>query len=520
MFADLIPRAASDRREFLRRVRDFAGLLAIGSLPACRGERLHRLGIDPFGLGVASGDPSADGVVLWTRLLADPLSGDDLVPGPIRVGWELAEDPGFQTIVQSGTETALEALGHSVHIELQGLLPGREYWYRFMTDDAVSPVGRTVTAPLSNSPVDEFRFAFVSCQHYETGLYTAYEHLAAEDVDLIVHLGDYIYEYGPDRRVRRHNGREVETLADYRRRLSLYKSDLQLQAAHQHAPFVVTWDDHEVDNNYAADISQDNDPRDDFLLRRAAAYQAYYEHMPLRRAAMPAGPDMLLYRRLRFGDLLEMNVLDTRQYRSNQPCGDGRKPQCAEAFLEEATMMGADQERWLLEGMARSEARWNVLANQVMLAEVRSMRGGEETVPLDQWAGYVAPRQRLTGFLGETAPSNPVVITGDIHSNWVADVKVDYEDASAPIVATEFVGTSISSGGDGRDTYESSAETLAMNPHVHLFNGQRGYVRCRVSPDRWETEYKVVDYVSRPGSPIRTRAKFVVEDGRPGAQEA
>ncbi len=507
------------RRAFLRKMRDFGALLAIGSLPACRGDRLPRLRQDPFGLGVASGDPTPEGVVLWTRLLPDPFRGDRVFDAPLAVGWEVAADPGFQRILQSGRETALPELGHSVHLELNGLEPGREYWYRFMTDDVVSPVGRTVTAPAAGTALGEFRFAFVSCQHFEQGLYTAYQHLAREDVDLIVHLGDYIYEYGPNRRVRSHNGREVEDLGDYRRRLSLYKSDALLQGAHQHAPFVVTTDDHEVDNNYAAAISQDNDPRDRFLLRRAAAYQAYYEHMPLRRSAMPVGPDMLLYRRLQFGDLMEMSVLDTRQYRTDQPCGDGRKPQCAEAFLEEATMMGAEQERWLLEGMASSEARWNVLANQIMLTEVRSMVNGVESVPVDQWAGYVAPRQRLTGFLGETRPSNPVILTGDIHSNWVGDVKVDYEDGTSPVVATEFVGTSISSGGDGADTFQSADETLSMNPHIHLLNAQRGYVKCRVTPALWETEFRVVDYVTRPGAPIRTRARFVVEDGRPGAQE-
>lgn len=506
-----------DRRAFLGRLRDLGGLLALGSLPSCRGDRPSRLGLDPFGLGVASGDPRADGVVLWTRLIDDPLEGDLLLNGVLRVGWEVSLDEGFRRIVRTGIQNAPAGLAHSVHVEVEGLEQGREYWYRFMTDDAVSPVARTVTAPASDGRLDEFRFAFVSCQHWETGLYTAYEHLAAEDVDLVVHLGDYIYEDDPDPRVRAHNGAEVVELGDYRRRLALYKSDAHLQAAHRHAPFVVTTDDHEVDNNYAGDVSERGEPRAQFLLRRANAFQAFYEHMPLRRAALPIGPDMSLYRRLRFGDLIEMSVLDTRQYRTDQPCGDGRKPRCAEAYLEEATMMGADQERWLMEGMAASEARWNVLANQVMLSEVAEIVDGVESYPLDKWAGYVAPRQRLTGFLSETRPSNPVVLTGDIHTNWVADIKVDYENPSSPVVATEFVGTSISSGGDGRDTYASIPSMLVRNPHVHLFNAQRGYVRCRVTPERWETEYRVVDYVSRPGAPVRTRARFVVENGRPGA---
>ncbi|MEZ4415993.1 MAG: alkaline phosphatase D family protein [Gemmatimonadota bacterium] len=507
------------RREFLRRVRDFGALLALGSLPSCRGDRPSRLGIDPFGLGVASGDPTPDGIVLWTRLVADPLRGDALLEGVQTVAWELAADESFRQIVRSGSETVLPELAHSLHLELDGLEPGRDYWYRFMTNDATSPVGRARTAPAAGGMSDRFRFAFVSCQHWEQGLYTAYQHLAQEDVDLVVHLGDYIYEYGPDLRVREHNGPEIMSLADYRRRLSLYKSDPLLKTAHERAPFVVTWDDHEVDNNYAGAISQDDDPRDAFLLRRAAAYQAYWEHQPLRRAQMPTGPDALLYRRLRFGGLIEMSVLDTRQYRTDQPCGDGRKPRCAEAYLEEATMMGAEQERWLMENMARSDARWNVLANQVMMSEVKAIVNGAESYSLDQWAGYVAPRQRLTGFLAETRPSNPVVLTGDIHSNWVADIKVDYEDAVAPVVATEFVGTSISSGGDGQDSYESIPQTLSMNPHVKLFNGQRGYVSCTVTPDEWRADYQVVDYVSRPGAPVRTRASFVVENGRAGAQE-
>ena len=340
-----------------------------------------------------------------------------------------------------------------------------------------------------------------------------------EALDLVFHLGDYIYEYeGRDGRARKHTGDEIELLRDYRNRYALYKMDPDLQAAHARFPFIVTPDDHEVDNNYAASVSEDGLPAELFLRRRTEAYQAYYEHMPLRRSAQPTGPGMQLYRQMPYGDLASFFVLDTRQYRTDQPCGDRRGPACPEVTAPEATLLGGDQEQWLLDGLDRSSTRWNVLPQQVMMARVDSLPGAEERISMDQWSGYETARRRLMQFLATRRPDNPVVLTGDIHSNWVNDLKVDYRDEGAPTVATEFVGTSITSGGDGADVRDTTDGVLGENPWVRFFNNQRGYVRCVITPQSWTADYRVLEYVTHQGSPISTRASFVVENGRPGAE--
>ncbi|MBA2732430.1 MAG: alkaline phosphatase D family protein, partial [Acidobacteria bacterium] len=316
------------------------------------------------------------------------------------------------------------------------------------------------------------------------------------------------------------NSAEVVTLDDYRNRYALYKSDPDLRQAHAAFPWVVTSDDHEVDNNYAGAIDQDGSPPEKFLLRRAAAYQAYYEHMPLRVSSMSRGPNMRLYRRLTYGSLAEFSVLDTRQYRTDQPCGDGHKERCPEAFDPRATLLGSEQERWLLRGLDKSRARWNVLAQQVMMSQTIEVAGDAKKYGMDNWNGYVAARARLLGFMQKRQPSNPVVLTGDIHSNWVCDLKANFDAPESETVATEFVGTSISSGGDGNNNPAEASRRLAANPHVRFFNGQRGYVRCTLLPESWLSDYRVVEAVSHPNAPIITRASFVVENSKPGAHIA
>jgi alkaline phosphatase D len=476
----------------------------------------------PFSLGVASGDPSPDGVVLWTRLAPVPLEGGGMPDENVEVAWTVARDERMTQVVQRGTAVATPALGHAVHVEVGGLEPDRWYWYRFRSGGEVSRVGRTRTLPAPGAPVDQLRMAFVSCQHYETGFFTAYRHMLEDDLDLVFHLGDYIYEYeGRDGRARKHTGDEIELLGDYRNRYALYKMDPDLQAAHARFPFIVTWDDHEVDNNYAADVSEEEGfPAELFLRRRAEAYQAYFEHMPLRRAALPTGPRMQLYRQFAYGDLASFFVLDTRQYRTDQPCGDRSGPSCDGVTAADATMLGEVQERWLVDGLDRSSSRWNVLAQQVMMARVDRTPGADERISMDQWSGYEAPRRRLMEFLARRRPANPVVLTGDIHTNWVNDLKVDYADEAAPVVGTEFVGTSISSGGDGSDVRDGTAGMRSENPWVRFFNSQRGYVRCAITQQTWTADYRVLEYVTHQGSPISTRASFVVEAGRPGAQRA
>jgi alkaline phosphatase D len=507
----------ADRREFLR-CATLLGATAVAVRPFPRLRYTTRLVEDPFTLGVASGDPHPGGMVLWTRLAPTPLQPDGgMDPEPVGVDWEIAHDELFSRVARRGRFDATPEAAHSVHVEVEGLDPDRVYWYRFVVDGIASPVGRSRTAPRADAALDRFPFAYASCQHYEQGFFTAHRHLAEEDVRLIVHLGDYIYENGgsPDR-ARRHGPTEIVSLADYRVRHALYKLDADLQASHASAPWIVTWDDHEVDNNYADDLDDRGSLEEGFLKRRAAAYRAHWEHMPLGRASMPQGPAGHIYRRLRLGNLIELNVLDGRQYRTDQPCDDGIKPLCAEATDPAATMLGFEQERWLMQGLAQSRARWNVLGNQTPFAPIDNVPGDGATYSMDRWDGYPAARQRLLDFLRERKPANPVVISGDIHSNWAAELRADFGDPGSPLVGVELIGTSISSAGDGQDVSDFGRRALEANPHLRFHNSQRGYVRCVVTPDRWQADYRVLPYVTRPGAPVSTRSSFVVENGRPG----
>ncbi|QDT14585.1 alkaline phosphatase D family protein [Alienimonas californiensis] len=513
-----------DRRSFVKWVSAAGGsaLLVPGWGRTAEGAVRRRLAFadDPFTLGVASGDPAADGFVIWTRLAPQPLEGGGMPPELVEVRWEIAEDEAFSKPVQKGTAIATPQLGHSVHVEVEGLPPDRWYFYRFTVGDAVSPVGRARTFPAATALPDKFRFAFASCQHYETGYFTAYQHMLKDDLDAVVHLGDYFYEYAAaPNRARIHVGGEIESLDDYRTRHALYKTDPDLQAMHAACPWLVTWDDHEFDNNYAGGISEEDgiDPYR-FLTRRAASYQAYYEHMPLRRSAVPRGPDMQLYRRVPFGRLAEFFVLDTRQYRSDQPAGDGLKAPGDESADPAGTLLGKQQHGWLAEGLLTSVSHWNVLAQQVMMAPVDREPGEGVKQSMDQWPGYDSERQGIADFLHERKIPNPVVLTGDIHKNFANELKLDHGDPDSPTVATEFVGTSITSGGNGSQLPRGGEELLAENPFVKFYNDERGYVRCEVTPEKWTTDYRVLEYVTQPGSPATTRASFTVESGRPGLQ--
>jgi alkaline phosphatase D len=478
----------------------------------------------PFTLGVASGEPYPNSVVLWTRLAPNPLQGGGMPSVNVPIRWEVATDPNLKNIVAKGTEIAIPELAHSVRVVVNKLKPNTWYWYRFISGTEESPIGRTRTAPQPGSDLSKFAFAFVSCQHYEQGYFTAYKYLAQEDLSLVVHTGDYIYEGGITAgRPRQHNGPEIVTLEDYRNRHALYKTDPNLQATHAAFPWIVTWDDHEVENNYANATSEvDNEPDQDpqvFLQRRAAAYQAYYEHMPLRPFSKPEGPDMQIFRRLSFGNLATFHVLDTRQYRTDQPCGDGTKERCAENFDPEATITGKRQEEWLYQGLDRSTARWNILAQQVIVAQRDFTPGEGATFSMDKWDGYLASRDRLMHFLEQRKPSNPVVLTGDVHSNWAMDLKADFNNPESSTVGSEFVCTSITSGGDGADSSPTVEAYLPDNPHIKFYNGQRGYVRCVITPETWQSDFLVLSNVTTQSGTISKRASFVVENGRPGIQK-
>lgn len=494
------------------------GAVVLAALPIAgfTGNRRSPILADPFTLGVASGEPAPDGAVIWTRLAPDPLAGDGhggMPARPVDVDWEVAADDAFAHIEQRGTATAVPESAHSVHVELTGLRPGADYFYRFRAAGHLSQPGRTRTAPEPGS-MAPLTMCFASCSHYEQGWFTAYRRLAEEQPDLVLHLGDYQYEYAPTGQgVRDHVGPETVTLANYRQRYAQYKTDPDLQAAHAAAPWLAVFDDHEVANNWADEIPAKPDPR--FRDRRAAAFQAYYENMPLRRSATPHGIDMQLYRRVQWGGLATFHMLDTRQHRTDQPCGDEFRSDCAERHDPAATLTGAQQERWLLDGFAQSRARWDVLGQQVFFSQVELTSGPGRGFNPDAWDGYTANRDRIVDGIVDSPVRNAVILTGDVHSHWAADVRQRPDDRAARLVATELVTTSISSGGDGSETRDEIDAIRPENPDIRYFSNRRGYVRTRITPDEVRADFRVLPYVSTPGAPVLTGASFVVADRDP-----
>jgi alkaline phosphatase D len=487
----------------------------------------------PFALGVASGSPTHDSVVLWTRLahIRPAQHKQD-----ITVQWELAHDAQFQRMVRSGQATAPAILGHSVHVDLQGLEPDRWYHYRFQVGGATSPVGRTRTFPLPGAEVARLRLAYASCQHWEHGHYSAYRHMLAEDLDVVMFLGDYIYEYSGSRDAVRPSGQGTAlTLDDYRARYALYKSDPDLQRMHQTCPWLLTWDDHEVQNDYAGVVQGSRGPQGvDFVARRAAAYQAYYEHMPLRAAALGralngvwgAQRELRLYDRVPFGRLANLHLLDDRQYRDPQACTKGgdtgsstvNLADCAALADPQRTLLGAAQERWLAQSLARNAGRWTVLGQQTVFGLRDFKRGPDVSVSNDGWDGYPAARSRVTDALQRHSVSNPVFLGGDVHSNWVGQVKADYARPDSAAVGVEFCGTSITSRGGSNDRLP---ETLAENPHFVFANRERrGYGVAEFTPKLLRVALRVIDDVARADSGVETLAQFMVEAGQPKVHSA
>jgi alkaline phosphatase D len=439
----------------------------------------------------------------------------------VAVSWRVATDIHMRHIVQRGEVWALPERGHAVHVRPHGLDSDRWYYYQFFCAGQSSPIGRTRTFPSRFDRTQHLRFALASCQDYQAGFFSAYRHMAEQDLDFVVHVGDYIYEYGTQSgAVREVPDGETQDLEGYRRRYALYRLDPDLQAAHAAFPFLVTFDDHEVENNYAGSISEDGA---ELSARKAAAYQAYFENMPLAFKAYPRGPEMRLFRRFNYGNLASIHMLDTRQYRSDQPCGDGLQAACEDTFDPEATLMGDTQESWLKRNLSRSTARWNVLAQQIMMTRWDLSAGLGAPVPffnMDAWDGYPAARDRILSFIAQHRVRNTIVLSGDIHSAWQADLKVDFTDPKSKIVATEFVGTSITS--EFPAAYIPLVEaTLPSNPHINFFDGfHRGYMIHEVSHRSWRAEYfGVADPLDR-NSEVDFLAAFRVLDGVPGAVTA
>jgi alkaline phosphatase D len=509
------------------------GLTAV-IVPASAGTRgrASRIAEFPFTLGVASGFPGSTGFVLWTRLAPEPAAPrGGLAPGDFPVQWEVAADERFRDLRRRGTEWATPEWGHSIHVEVDGLEPGRPYWYRFRAGQWQSPVGRTWTAPLAGAPLAQLRLALACCQNFEAGYYHAYRRMLADHPDLIVHVGDYIYEGAAGSgNPRSHGAGECFTLEDYRRRYALYKGDPDLQAAHAACPWLYTWDDHEVANDYANDSSERDDPPSLFLARRAAAYRACYEHLPLPRQMAPFGPDARLYTSLSFGDLATVLLLDERQYRSQQACPlPGRHgsntvgDDCAQLHEPGRTMLGARQEAWLDARLARDTSRWQLLAQGVLMAHVDEVAPPEHRYWTDSWNGYPDPRQRLLARLGAQTSLNPLVLSGDIHGFVASDLNKVAAEPDSPAVASEIVTTSISSLPAGEELFERA---MRLNPNVRYATGRfRGHVNLLIGRDQLRAELVGLDVAPTQAQSgavpaAQVRKSFVVDTGRRGLQPA
>lgn len=483
--------------------------------------RHARADVPRFTLGVASGQPHAHGMVLWTRL-----TGTDL-PEQVPVRWEVARDAGLRQVVARGEELADAAWAHSVHAEPTGLEPARWYWYRFEALGAQSSVGRTRTAPAADARVATLNFAITSCQRWDVGYYTAWRHIAAEDLDLVMFLGDYIYEYPSTSKSLRatESSTKVRTLAQYRARYALHKSDPALQAAHAAAPWLLVWDDHEVGNDYAG--LQGQDLESDFTTQRAAAYRAYWEHMPFPKAVRPTGADMRITGRLDWGRLARIHLLDDRQYRDPQACprpsrGGGSNTvalaDCAALLDPKRSLLGLAQERWLAEGWDLARP-WNLLAQQTLMARLSrsATANGAGHYWTDGWDGYAPARARLLGTVAERKVPGVVVLGGDVHGNYVADLKTDFDDAKAPVVASEYCGTSITSLSKAQHLLDA---ILPFSPHVHYGRSdERGYMRFALDASNLQVQLRVVD-ARVPASGVSTLARFVTEAARAGTAAA
>ncbi|MEQ8716485.1 MAG: alkaline phosphatase D family protein [Acidimicrobiales bacterium] len=493
---------------------------------------------DPFTLGVASGDPTSTSVILWTRLAPTPLDGGGMPDENLDVTWEVALDVSFVGLVASGRTPAIPGLAHSVHVDATGLAADTWYFYRFRIGEWTSPVGRCRTLPAVGATVESLRFGFSSCQNYEHGFYAAHANLALEDLDLFVWLGDYIYEAAPGRdpiqipggAARSHTAGECFTLADYRNRYALYKTDPNLQASHAARPWIVTWDDHEVVNDYAGPFGPDGATGAVFDERRAAGYLAWYEHMPVRLDP-PDGVGWDIHRTIDWGDLASLFMLDGRQYRDDQPTDGDRVsiPGFGDALPittigptamdPDHSMLGADQEAWLLDGLRAAGPRWKVLANQVMMHGATLPLGDEPVVVNDTWDGYFANRRRILETIAADGVDDVVVLTGDFHSATVGDVKPDPFDAASPVVATEFMASSITSRFPLGENVGLIAPLLtASNPQIRFFDARKGYCTCEVTPDSWTTTYRAIADATVPDQQAETLSTWRVVAGTPGAQ--
>jgi alkaline phosphatase D len=475
-----------------------------------------RLPRDPFTLGVASGDPTPESVILWTRLAPRPLArdgGGGMPTDLVDVRWQVADDDGFSRIVAEGIATADPTQGHALHVDADGLEPATEYHYRFVVGDFTSPAGRTRTLPAAHSTPDRLALAVVNCQWYETGTYAAYRHLADEEVDLVVHLGDYIYEYAAFGNRPSSPAHEVVTLEDYRLRYASYKVDPDLQATHLRFPFVATWDDHEVANNYLGDtVPVGEFPEARLPARRAAAYQAWWENLPTRLPTPDEG-HLAVYQAFTFGDLARLELLDERQYADVAPCRDvaiedfGDCPERQDL----RTRLGPEQEAWFGDALADQAVTWDLVGNPVVLAGIDAGTGDEPAYYLDTWDGYPDAQEAFIGQLRSV--ENPVVLTGDYHAGMVLDVHTRPFHQDSDLVAPELMAPPISS-------VLFDADVSDRTPQLRQQINGHGYLTVVADPDAVTATFRVLDDVARANSAIRTEAVWEVAAGDHRARPA
>ena len=477
----------------------------------------------PFALGVASGRPRSDSLVLWTRLL---LRADDahLANKALPVELEVFADAALKQRVQVHTITTNAVRGHSVHAHLKNLKPATDYWYRFRCGDAFSAVGHARTAPALNADVQQLRLALTSCQNFEHGLYVAHQEIAKEPLDFVLFMGDYIYESNnPQTLPRKHNNEEPKTLAQYRTRYEQYKADPMLQASHAAHTWVLMWDDHEVVNDYANDQDRNYTDPQVFLQRRAAAYQAYFEHQPVLIAPDPKRPyDMRLYDNFCWGQLADVWTLDCRQYRSAQACrdplrGGGRMiTQCSELDDAQRTMLGFEQERWLHDSLSVSQASWKLLAQATQISSTSVPAPTGRAYWNDAWDGYPQARKRLLQTVIDAGLKNVVTLGGDVHMNIAANLRQEPNNPDSPVVASEFVGTSISSRGMGE---KAMSLIRISNPDLlHARADERGYSLITVTPEMLRCDFKTTATPAGSEAGFKTQASYAVYRDKVGPQ--
>ena len=476
---------------------------------------------DPFALGVASGQPRADSVVLWTRLLVQDADSAHKA-GPLPVLCEVFADEALRKRVGQWTTMTSAQRGMSVHLEAKGLQPARHYWYRFTCGSATSPVGRTRTTPAAQDKVASLRMVLASCQHFEQGVFTAHREIAQQDLDLVLFVGDYIYESSnPRYMVRAHLGGVPQTLDEYRARHAQYKGDADLRASHAAHPWVMTWDDHEVVNDYANDRDPKFTDPQVFLRRRAAAYQAYFEHMPVR-----VGPDattpanMRIHDRMAWGQLADIWTLDNRQYRSYHACpdplkGGGRVVMgCNELADAQRSMLGLDQERWLKQGLNNSQAAWKVVAQGTQMSSTGLATPMGRSAFTDGWDGYPLARERFLQNITDAKLQDVLVLGGDVHMNVAANLRVQPNDDKSPIVASELVTTSITSRGMGETL---ASQIRSNNPDIaHLRPDERGFTWVQITPEGVQSAFKTTANPVQQASAFSTQAQFAVQRGVAG----